>query len=197
LNFSSFKKRKQKSDLELISDFKVFDDTSAFEELFLRYSHLIFCVCQKYLLDEEESNDATMEIFEKVLKDLKNHKITNFKSWLYATTRNYCNYKVRRKKATNIFDNKTQKNENFFMEFSSFDTLVDEKESQFQNLENAITQLKQRQQECIRLFYYDNKSYRQISESTGYSESQVKSHIQNGKRRLKILLSQNEAFRDV
>ena len=197
MNFSSHKKKKKKSDLELVSDYKTFDDTSAFEELFLRYSHLIFCVCQKYLMDKEESNDATMEIFEKVLGDLKNHNISNFKSWLYTITRNYCNYKLRKRKTTDVFENENEKNKKIFMEFSSVDTLVDEKENQFQTLESAIAQLKQCQQECLRLFYYDNKSYRQIAESTGYSESQVKSHIQNGKRRLKILLSQNEAFKDV
>ena len=74
--FSSTQKRKQKSDLELVSDYKNFNDVSAFEELFLRYSHLIFCVCQKYLLDEEESKDATMEIFEKILTEIKKHKIS-------------------------------------------------------------------------------------------------------------------------
>jgi len=195
--FSFRKHKNQYSDLELIHQFKTLDDASSFEELFTRYSHLIFCVCLKYLQDEDESKDATMEIFEKVLSDVKNHKISNFKSWLYTITRNYCSYKLRQRKTTSALKIELKKNEKFFMEFSQFDTLVDEKEIRLQNLEHAFAKLKQQQQECLRLFYYENLSYQQISERTGYSESQVKSHIQNGKRKLKIILSQEEAFKDV
>ena len=38
------------------------------------------------------------------------------------------------------------------------------------------------------LFYLEKKSYQDITEQTGYSLLKVKSHIQNGKRNLKIML---------
>jgi RNA polymerase sigma-70 factor (ECF subfamily) len=38
------------------------------------------------------------------------------------------------------------------------------------------------------LFYIEKKSYQQIAADTGYSMMQVKSHIQNGKRNMKILI---------
>jgi RNA polymerase sigma-70 factor (ECF subfamily) len=34
----------------------------------------------------------------------------------------------------------------------------------------------------------EKKSYQQITEQTGYSMMQVKSHIQNGKRNMRILI---------
>jgi RNA polymerase sigma-70 factor (ECF subfamily) len=40
----------------------------------------------------------------------------------------------------------------------------------------------------VERFYLHQQSYQQIAEGTGYSLSQVKSHIQNGKRNLKLLL---------
>jgi DNA-directed RNA polymerase specialized sigma24 family protein len=36
------------------------------------------------------------------------------------------------------------------------------------------------------LFYLQEKSYKEISDETGFSEKNVKSFIQNGKRNLKI-----------
>jgi RNA polymerase sigma-70 factor (ECF subfamily) len=38
------------------------------------------------------------------------------------------------------------------------------------------------------LFYLEKKSYQAIAEQTGFTMMQVKSHIQNGKRNLKILI---------
>ncbi len=52
----------------------------------------------------------------------------------------------------------------------------------------AITQLGDEQKLCIRLFFYDDKSYREIATETGFTEKQVKSYLQNGKRNLRILL---------
>ncbi len=37
-------------------------------------------------------------------------------------------------------------------------------------------------------FYLQEKSYKEIADSTNYSMNQVKSFIQNGKRNLKIML---------
>lgn len=58
-------------------------------------------------------------------------------------------------------------------------------------LNDCIEKLKKEQNQCVRLFYYENKSYRQITEETGLDEKKVKSLLQNGKRNLKICLENN------
>lgn len=55
-------------------------------------------------------------------------------------------------------------------------------------MEDALKELNKEQQQCVTSFYLDKKSYQEISDETGYSLMQVKSHIQNGKRNLKILI---------
>ena len=57
-------------------------------------------------------------------------------------------------------------------------------------LEEAIISLNEDQQKCIRLFYFEKRSYEDIEQMTDYNYKQVKSHLQNGKRNLKIKLSQ-------
>ena len=52
----------------------------------------------------------------------------------------------------------------------------------------ALNELNPEQQQCVTLFYLQKKSYSEISETTGYTMMQVKSHIQNGKRNLRILI---------
>jgi len=58
-------------------------------------------------------------------------------------------------------------------------------------LETAISQLNEAQRRCIELFYLEERSYREVAEATGFSMNEVKSHLQNGRRNLKIILENN------
>lgn len=58
-------------------------------------------------------------------------------------------------------------------------------------LEQCIITLNEEQRQCIELFYLQKKSYLEITITTGYTLMQVKSHIQNGKRNLKIMLEKH------
>jgi len=55
-------------------------------------------------------------------------------------------------------------------------------------LEDALQHLNKEQKICIRMFYLQKKSYQTIATETGFNLLQVKSHIQNGKRNLRLLL---------
>ena len=61
-----------------------------------------------------------------------------------------------------------------------------EKDYSLQVMEKALLQLNEEQQLCVTLFYLQKKSYQEVAAQTGYNVMQVKSHIQNGKRNLKI-----------
>ncbi len=63
-----------------------------------------------------------------------------------------------------------------------------EKETLLAKMQQAIKQLNREQQECVNLFYLQKKSYSEVSEITGFTMLQVKSHLQNGKRKLKLLM---------
>ena len=59
-------------------------------------------------------------------------------------------------------------------------------------LNNCIEKLKAEQKKCIRLFYFENKCYRDIAKLLKLEEKKVKSFIQNGKRNLKICLEKQK-----
>jgi len=61
-------------------------------------------------------------------------------------------------------------------------------EKTYEYMGEALEELNADQQLCVTLFYMEKKSYQQIAEQTGYSMMQVKSHIQNGKRNMRILI---------
>ena len=72
------KKNIQRSDEELLSEFTATGDLEVLGELYSGYMHLVYGVCLKYLKDRDESKDAVMQIFEKLILEIPKHRIENF-----------------------------------------------------------------------------------------------------------------------
>ena len=91
---------KNLTDEELVHRYRNSHETTYIGELYQRYTHLVFGVCMKYLHNDAEAEDATMQIFEKLIQDLKKHHITSFKPWLHMVVKNHCMMHFR--KETNL-----------------------------------------------------------------------------------------------
>jgi RNA polymerase sigma factor (sigma-70 family) len=183
------------NDIELINAYKQTNNNNCIGILFERHSLMVFGVCMKYLEDEEDSKDAAAQIFEKLFVDIKKHQIDNFKSWLYSVTKNYCLMELRKVKNIKIIGGDISENISDSMEFKSLLHLssnLDKLEDKLVMLEKAILLLNDKQQQCIALFYIQEKSYSEVAQITGFSLNDVKSYIQNGKRNLKLMLSKHE-----
>ncbi len=183
-------KYNQSTDNELITLYKSSNESLFLGILYKRYAHLVLGLCFKYLKNEDESKDAVMQIFEKLLIDLKRFEIQYFKSWLYTYSKNHCLLSLRNKQSKLRKDIDLKNNASLFMETEVMTHLneANQKESTYILLENAINELNEGQKKCIHLFYFKEKTYQEISDLTGYSLNEVKSFIQNGKRNLKIKL---------
>lgn len=176
------------SDNDLIEAFKGSGDLAVWGELYRRYMGLVYGVCLKYLKDREESRDAVMQIFEKLIVTLKDHEVTHFKSWLYVSARNHCLMQLRSRKGKNF-----QEISPDLMESDAVLHPEDEPglETDMTRLERCIDTLGSEQKWCVQLFYLKQKCYKEIVQLTGYDDNQVKSYIQNGKRNLKICMEKH------
>lgn len=179
------------SDTELVTRFRETGDNLCIGELFTRYRHLVFGVCMKYLADEDESQDVQMQIFEKLLRDLQRHEIEQFKGWLYAVTKNECLMYLRSKKSKKAHEQELKKDLTAFMESEPglHPEGVSDTEQQLRDMEEQLGGLGEHQRRCLELFYLEKKCYKEVADITGFTMSEVKSYIQNGKRNLKIILS--------
>lgn len=173
------------TDTELLEKYYSTNNIELIGILLQRYTLLLFGTCMKYIKDETKSKDAVQQIFLKVLNELPKYKVTFFKSWIYMISKNQCLMLLRNKTEFKSL-------ENFEVEYD-FELDKDEliiKEQDFEFLELSIKELNMEQQNCIQQFYILKKSYAEISKTTGFNLMQVKSYIQNGKRNLKILITQ-------
>lgn len=187
-----FKKKKEYvSDEALLLDFKQSGDKDLFAELFKKHVTTVYGTCLFYLQDKDEAQDATMILFEKMLLDIGTREINNFKAWLGFVVRNHCISLIRKKKTVN-------KNLKSYYEFELEDTSYETEEKiqsvsddvLLQEMKSCLPKLKERQRMCVEQFYLQNKSYQDIANETGFNLNEIKSHIQNGKRNLKLLIEE-------
>ena len=153
--------------------------------LLQRYTLLLLGVCMKYLKDEEEARDCVQQIFVKVITELGKYRVVYFKSWIYTIARNHCLMKLRDQHGhpaelsdamLAAWDDEPGSNRHW------------EKEQWLEWMGQSLEELGKEQKLCVILFYLQKRSYQDIAIETGFTLMQVKSHIQNGKRNLKLLI---------
>lgn len=162
-------------------------DRGVLAVLFDRYLAQVYGVCLNYLKDREEAKDAAMEVFEKLFLYTSEQKIEKFRTWLYVVTKNHCLMKLRSKKGA------VEKTSEIFMEYMEYTHPLDEEpEDLGPKVHDCMDKLKIEQKSCVQLFYFERKSYLEIAAEKNIDVKVVKSHIQNGKRNLKICLEENK-----
>ena len=173
------------SDAELLQRFYAGYNNEWLGILLERYTMLLLGVSMKYLKNEEEAKDAVQQVFLKAINELHKYKVEYFKSWIYMIAKNHCLMKLRDKGRFSVELN--ERSMSTAAEPGEKNDYI-EKDKTHTNLAGALQQLNKEQQLCVTLFYLEKRSYQEITEQTSYSLMQVKSHIQNGKRNLKIIM---------
>jgi RNA polymerase sigma factor (sigma-70 family) len=173
------------TDQELLDRYYADRDNEWLGILLQRYTLLLLGVCMKYVKQEEEAKDCVQQIFVKVITELPKYKVDYFKSWMYTIARNHCLMKLRDRHGSPTaitesmlaaWDEDTGKSKHL------------EKDQLLEIMAVAMEELGKEQKLCVILFYLEKRSYQEIVENTRFTLMQVKSHIQNGKRNLKLLM---------
>jgi RNA polymerase sigma factor (sigma-70 family) len=189
MRFFRSKKSENLTDEELLARFRGSSNSDDLGVLYGRYLEMVFGVCLKIFKDRGRSEDAVMAIFEELLTKAKVHEIGAFRGWLYVLARNYCLQELRKsaRKPTNLLAP---------ADMAKFDGADDSFDFDLPNaktdLQKCLETLNIQQKSCVLAFYFDEKSYKEISDETKIELGTVRSFIQNGRRNLKICLEKNE-----
>jgi len=180
--------RKELTDEELLLQYKESGNNEHFGTLYNRYIPLVYGLCLKYLQDADKAQDAVMELFENLLPKVLIYDIKVFKTWLYSVAKNHCFHilKDNRREIPVDFDSN-------LMESDVVLTLLDENVNDDREavLNKCMEKLPEPQKISVHKFFFEEMSYADIVETTGYNMKSVKSYIQNGKRNLRICIENN------
>jgi RNA polymerase sigma factor (sigma-70 family) len=174
------------TDEQLQTCYRESADARFISELYGRYLSDVERTCVNYLVDSSDCKDVMMVIFEKMLLSLLEGPVINTRAWLLRVARNESvdwsrrslrQHRIRRRWYHRVLE-----------EEQAFAAMEEPDESG--GLDKEINQLSEDQRRSIYAYFYEGKSYREISEARGIPVFRVRSHIQNGKRRLKKMLQE-------
>lgn len=186
LSFFRSKALEHLSDEALLSEFKRSGDAGYLSALYERYMPMVYGVCMKIYRDPGKSEDAVMGIYEDLVRKAREHEVVSFRGWLYVMARNYCLMEWR-KNHVRPTDYHAPEN----MEY--YDAIEPAFEVELPRhgpkpLEKCLDELPQHQRRSVELFYFEEKSYKEISNLLTEEVGKVRSFIQNGRRNLRICL---------
>lgn len=170
------------TDLELLQKFQRTNDLDYLAELYHRYVHLIFSVSLKYLKVKQDAEDMSIRVFEVLRDKLPGQNLQNIGGWIHTVTRNECLMQIRsktREKQRELEFSASVEND---MSWHQLDETNNEEN--LKRLEDCINSLVKEQKQCVKMFYKQEKCYKEIANLTGYDLKKVKSYLQNGKRNL-------------
>lgn len=173
------------SDQELMALVQAGDYAPA-SVLFDRYSSRIYNFAYRFLRNNEAAEDATQEVFMKMMK--RAHQFNGeakLSTWLFSITANLCRDHLRKA------DNKSKEDEQTLLTLPSSDDSPEEQLAQRQEAERvrrALDTLTPEQKEAILLSRYQGLSYSEIAQISGCSEGAVKTRVFRAMEALKRVL---------
>jgi RNA polymerase sigma-70 factor (ECF subfamily) len=176
------------SDEALLAQYRRTGEAALLGRLFERYMPMVYGVCLKVLKDPGKAEDAVMGIYEELDRKLKNHAVEHFRGWLHVLARNYCLMEWRKTQRQPVQHHAPEDMARYDAGDMGFDY---ELPTPHDALEKCLGQLGPLQRQSVQWFYYENKSYKEIADMANEDLGKIRSHIQNGRRNLRICLEQH------
>ena len=186
---------KNLSDLEIVDSVKK-GNVSDFSILVDRYKNKAFSLLKRMLKNEMEAEEVLQDCFLKVYKALNNFKQeSKFSTWFYRIVYNTALTRLSAKKRK-IEMEMTSVDEHFDLESDYDYNLTDRKEvSDF--IRNQVEKLPANYATVINMFYLNEMSCEEISETMGTSVSNVKVILHRSRNALRDIMLKNKYLEEI
>ncbi len=154
----------------------------AFDLLVPAYQDRVFRLAYSILKDRAAAEDAAQESFVRVWKALPGFDgRAALGTWIYAITRNTCLMELRRRRPTVSLDDPDSDEAGRAAAAIATSPAADPERD---NLLRLLETLPRNQQEAVRLFYLEERSYENVAEQLGMPLGTVKNLLHRARKRL-------------
>lgn len=162
------------------------NNNTAFEELYSKYSKLIYKIAYSILKNKSDAEDVMQLVFEKIYSmDKKNLPTKNETSWIYSVTKNETlNYFKSNRNNINLDDIYEIEDNN-----QEISKIIDQ-----ENYNRLISKLNDNEKEIISLKIISNFSFEEIGKILNMPTGTVKWRYYKAINTLKLLLSNLTMF---
>ena len=162
----------------------------AFDLVVPAYKDRVFRLAYSILKERAAAEDATQEALVRVWKALPGFDgRAALGTWIYAITRNTCLMELRRRRPTVSFDDPDSAEAQHAATSIASGPAAD---PEHDNLLRLVDALPRNQQEAVRLFYLEDRSYEAVAEQLGMPLGTVKNLLHRARKRLMELARPDE-----
>ena len=154
----------------------------AFDLVVPAFRDRVFRLAYSILKDRAAAEDAAQETFVRVWKALPGFDgRAQLGTWIYAITRNTCLMELRRRRPTVSFDDPDSAEAQHAAAAIATGPAEDPER---ENLLRLVDALPRNQQEAVRLFYLEDRSYEAVAEQLDMPLGTVKNLLHRARKRL-------------
>jgi RNA polymerase sigma-70 factor, ECF subfamily len=173
----------QKADIELIQAIKA-GDILAFENLVKKYQQPLFRFVMRVVWNEKDAEEIVQDTLFNTYKNIDKIDTTKtISTYIFAIAKNTAISVLRRKKVSVSFD-KTVDVED---DAKIFENLIQKETAQHIHL--ALNQLEEKYRLVIRLYYFEDLAYTEISRKCRIPLNSVRTILRRAKIQLKTILN--------
>ncbi|MDX2303258.1 MAG: RNA polymerase sigma factor [Microscillaceae bacterium] len=175
-------------DQEILEKFKQPDSRNfAFNRLVRKYQEKIYWHVRKMVIDHDDANDLTQDIFVKIWKNLDNFQgNSQLYTWMYKIATNEC-LSFLNKKRKRFLIPLVDVNKNLSHKLDH-DEYISGDEVQIK-LQKALLKLPDKQRLVFNMKYFDEMKYEEISEVLGTSVGALKASYHLAVKKIEVYLN--------
>ncbi len=173
--------KKKLSDSELVQRFLATQESAYFSLLYDKYSNKVYSRCISLLKDVALAQDATQEIFVKIFLNLsKFNERSQFSTWVYSITYNFCIDLIRRKqKHQSLFTDDMEKTPDIADDGQDDELLT----IAVDRLKDVLDSIPVGDKAILLMKYHDDLQIKDIAAVLDKTESAVKMQLKRAKHK--------------
>lgn len=167
-------------------------DRQSFQELYERYSRILYSTAYHILNDEAAAEDVLQDVFIQIWEKASLYDVSRGKplTWAVTLTRNKAIDRLRSQQRRNRLRDEMETQASIFEEFSNRSSL-DEVESGEKSaiVRRAIQELSKEQRQAIQLAFFSGMSQTEIAETLNEPLGTIKARIRRGMMKLREIVA--------
>ncbi len=172
------------TDLEIIRLYLEKQDSTFFSMLYTKYYGRVYAKCIAILKQSDAAQDAVQDIFTKIFLNLSGfNEKSQFSTWIYSITYNYCIDIIRKEKKGLLFSEDIDKAGAVVEEVEDIFLL----EMKLDRLKNLLDSIPIGDKAILLMKYQDDMSIKEIGDVISKSESAIKMQLKRAKQKIKDL----------
>jgi RNA polymerase sigma-70 factor (ECF subfamily) len=148
------------------------DDQEQFARLFQDCRPYLQKLCERILGESDRASDAVSETYLRACLNRTNFDGVNLTGWLSRIAKHICIDRIRRGFPTESLD----------AVIGPATTDSEVRTLTGMQIRAILSKLPEQQRRCLKLSYIEGFSAKEVAHTTGWTDKQVKSYLQNGRR---------------